>query len=68
LKNKEINKRIKYWGKKTIKIIRTKLNTKIKLNKVFNDEIEKKSKTQKASKAKSTIIKRMRVKIDRNTN
>jgi hypothetical protein len=34
------------------------LNKKIKLNKVFNDEIEKKSKTQKASKAKPTTIKK----------
>jgi hypothetical protein len=38
--------------KKTIKSRRTKLNTKIKLNKMSRDEIEKKAKLKKSSNAK----------------
>jgi len=44
------------------------LNTKIKFNKVLKDEIEKKSKTQKASKVKQITIKKIKIKMDRNIN
>jgi hypothetical protein len=48
--------------------MRTKLNTKINLNKFWRDEIEKKIKIQKASKGKQRVIKRMKVKTYRNIN
>jgi hypothetical protein len=45
-----------------------KLYIKIKSNKIFRDEIEKKSKIQKASKTKKIVIRRIRVKINKITN
>jgi hypothetical protein len=51
LKKKLIKISIKHI-KKTIKSRRTKLNTKIKLNKMSRDEIEKKAKLKKIIKCK----------------
>jgi len=51
IKKKIIKISIKHI-KKTIKSRRTKLNTKIKLNKMSRDEIEKKAKLKKSSNAK----------------
>jgi len=41
---KKIKERIKHKKKKTIKRMRTKLDIKIKLNKIFREKILKKSK------------------------
>jgi hypothetical protein len=47
--------------------MRTKLDIKIKWNKILRDEINKKLKYKKILKEKQIIIKRMRAKIDKNT-
>jgi len=59
-KNQENNKKTK------IKRMKTKLNTKTIWNKIFRYEIKKK--LQKVLQAKQIVIKRMRIKINRNKN
>jgi len=62
-KNIIIKKNIKHMNR-AIKNRKTKLDKKIKWNKMHMDEIEKKAKPKKASKAKKNIIiKRKRAKI-----
>jgi len=48
--------------------MRTKLNTEIKWNKMLRDKIKKKNQLIKTIKAKQITTKRIRIKIDMNTN